>query len=226
MPTRSEHRPFLVGIAGGSGSGKTTLTRDLAERLGDACSVVQHDAYYRQLAHLPKAERDKVNFDHPDSLDNDLLQAHLGLLRTGKAIEQPDYDFASHTRKPNSIPVPSRPIILVEGILVLSLPKLREAVDLRVFVDAPADVRALRRARRDVEERGRTLTSVFDQWFATVRPMHDRFVEPARVFADIVVDGEDVRRTGLEHVLAALRARSGKQPAVAQRTRMSEGSRA
>ncbi|MSR38894.1 MAG: uridine kinase [Planctomycetes bacterium] len=218
-------RPFLVGIAGGSGSGKTTLTQLLATRLGSRCSVVQHDAYYRQLAHLPPQERAMVNFDHPDSLDNELLVAHLELLRGGTAIEQPEYDFTTHTRRAKTTSIAARPIVLVEGILVLSLQKLRQVLDLKVFVDAAADVRALRRARRDVEERGRTLNSVFDQWFATVRPMHDRFVDPARVFADVRIDGEDLKRRGVERIMMELQKYRGEQSVAAmstQRTLMSD----
>jgi len=185
-------RPLVaVAIAGGSSSGKTTLARAIAANLGDACAVLDHDSYYIDQSHLPPAQRQRVNYDDPASLDNSLLIDHLRRLRLGETIDKPRYCFASHSRLPESDPVTPNAVVLVEGILVLALPELHDAFDLRVFVDAPADVRALRRVRRDVRERGRTVDMVFEQWFATVRPMHERYVEPARETADMVVSGTE-----------------------------------
>jgi len=185
-------RPLVaVDIAGGSSRGKTTLARAIAANLGDACAVLDHDSYYIDQSHLPPAQRQRVNYDDPASLDNSLLIDHLRRLRLGETIDKPRYCFASHSRLPESDPVTPNAVVLVEGILVLALPELHDAFDLRVFVDAPADVRALRRVRRDVRERGRTVDMVFEQWFATVRPMHERYVEPARETADMVVSGTE-----------------------------------
>lgn len=185
----SQQRPFVIGIAGGSGSGKTSLARALFARLGgpEACIVLDHDSYYRDLSQLPPGNRGEANFDHPESLESDLLARHLAELRAGRAVARPCYDFASHTRLPTTLRVEPRPVIVCEGILLLAAPELRSSFDLRVFLDAPADVRVLRRMQRDVVERGRTLASVTQQYLDTVRPMHERFVEPARTTADLVL---------------------------------------
>ena len=185
------HRVYVVGIAGGTGSGKTTLANAFVARMGpDRVTVLAHDAYYRDLAHLPVAERARVNFDHPDALETPLLIQHLDVLRSGQAIGMPVYDFSTHTRRlDTAIQVPSRPVILVEGILVLADADLRACLDLKVFVDADADLRLIRRLRRDTQERGRGPASVMDQYRATVRPMHDRFVAPSTQHADVIVPG-------------------------------------
>ena len=206
MPQRV--RPFTVAIAGGSGSGKTSLTRALVESLGaDRCAVLDHDSYYRDLSDLPPAERARVNFDHPESLENGLLADHLAELRRGGAVQRPDYDFASYTRTPTTTLVEPRPIVLCEGILLLAVAELHDAFDLRVFLDTPADVRALRRVRRDLVERGRTVDSVVEQYLQSVRPMHERFVEPARATADLVLGWPHSPQEQTATVVAALRAR-------------------
>ncbi|MBL8722550.1 MAG: uridine kinase [Planctomycetes bacterium] len=202
------HPPFTVALAGGSGSGKTSLTRALLGQLGATrCAVLDHDSYYRDLAHLPLAQRAATNFDHPDSLESDLLAHHLAELRAGRAVQRPDYDFTSHTRKATSTRVEPRPIVLCEGILLLAAPELRSAFDLRVYVDTPADVRALRRVRRDIVERGRTVDSVFEQYLTTVRPMHEQFVEPARATADLVLGWQHEPHEWAATVVAVLRGR-------------------
>ncbi|MFK7741799.1 MAG: uridine kinase [Planctomycetota bacterium] len=184
-----QQKPFAIAIAGGSGSGKTTLARHLQASLTEArCALLEHDSYYRDLAHLPAAARSANNFDHPDSLESSLLAEHVRALRAGKSIERPEYDFVTHTRKAGSERVQPRPVLLCEGILLLAAPELRSTFDLRVFVDTPADVRALRRLERDIVERGRSITSVMRQYFATVRPMHEAYVAPSRRSADIVID--------------------------------------
>lgn len=197
-------RPVCVAICGGTGSGKTTLARALSDALGERCAVLDHDSYYRDLSHLPPKERAAVNFDHPDSLENGLLVEHLSDLRAGRTIEKPRYCFSTHSRLPEHDRVAPRPVVLVEGILLLALPELRSAFDLRVFVDVDDDVRALRRLRRDIDERGRTVESVVAQWLATVRPMHRRYVAPAMRAADLVVSGEEPIEQAAQRVLARL----------------------
>lgn len=203
-------RPFAVAIAGGSGSGKTSLTRALVGLLGrDRCAVLDHDSYYRDLAHLPPEVRADANFDHPESLENDLMAQHIERLRLGLPVERPVYDFTTHTRRAGTTRVEARPVILCEGILLLAVAELRSAFDLRVFVDTPADVRALRRVRRDIVERGRTVESVVHQYLESVRPMHERFVEPARASADLVLGWQHTPEEWAATVLATLRGRLG-----------------
>ncbi|MGE3173927.1 MAG: uridine kinase [Planctomycetota bacterium] len=199
----------LVAIVGGTGSGKTTLAGALARHLGARCAVLDHDAYYHDLSHLEPPLRAATNFDHPDALDNDLLLQQLQALRQGRAVDKPRYCFATHTRLPQRERVPAREIVLVEGILLLAPPRLRAAFDLRVFVDVDDDVRALRRLRRDIRERGRTVDSVYTQWLATVRPMHQQFVEPARAHADLIVSGEAPIEDAVRRIAAQLPAASG-----------------
>ena len=180
-------RPFVLGIAGGSGSGKTTITASVAERIGGDLDVLQHDAYYRHREDLSYEERTKVNYDHPDSLETSLLVAHLDGLLSGSTVEVPEYDFSVHLRRRETRSVAPAPIIVVEGILVLSEPDLRERMDLMVFVDTDADVRLSRRLQRDVTERGRTVESVLNQWERTVRPMYMAFVDPSKRHADLII---------------------------------------
>lgn len=180
-------RPFVMGIAGGSGSGKTTITQAVLDRLAGSVDVLQHDSYYRHRPELPFTERTEVNYDHPDSLETDLMVDHLEELLAGNPVDVPLYDFTEHLRRPETRRVIPTPIIVVEGILVLSEPSLRELMDLAVFVDTDADIRLSRRLRRDVSERDRTPESVLEQWERTVRPMHIAFVDPSKRHADLII---------------------------------------
>ena len=180
----------MIGVVGGSGAGKPTLVWGLADRLGADVSVLWFDEYYHALVHLTPDERALVNYDHPDSLDVDLLVSHLDGLLAGRPAEVPVYDFTTHTRTGTTRRVDPRPVIVVDGILVLAFPVIRERLDVSVFVEAPAEVRLGRRLDRDVRERGRTPESVRTQFAATVAPMHDAFVSPCRDLADLTLDGQ------------------------------------
>jgi len=182
-----EH-PLIIGIAGGSGSGKTTIAQSVVDIVGPGVVArLPHDAYYRDQAHLTYEERTQINYDHPDSLENELLIEHLVTLREGHSVDRPVYDFAHHTRAVETVRVEPESVILVEGILILAEPTLRDLMDLRVYVDTDADLRLIRRLTRDIIERGRTLDSVLAQYEKTVRPMHLQFVEPSKRYADIIV---------------------------------------
>lgn len=191
-------RSMVIGIAGGSGSGKTTIAEAIYEEIGPENGVlIQHDSYYRDHGHLPPEERSRVNYDHPDALETELLVRHLGELVEGQPVDVPVYDFKVHARRDETVRVQPRPVILVEGILVLFDAALRELMDLKIFVDTDADLRFMRRLRRDLEERARTLDSVFEQYLATVRPMHLQFVETSKRYADIVIpEGYNVGAVG------------------------------
>ena len=184
--------PILIGFSGGSGSGKTTLAAAIQEQLGNHRSAaLSLDAYYKDLSHLPLEGRAGVNFDHPDALDVQLLIQQLCQLRCGQAVEVPRYDFTTHTRRSEPLVLQSKAVVLVEGILLLALDSIRSLLDLKVFVDAPADIRFIRRLVRDIQERGRTVDSCIQQYYATTRPMHFAWVEPSKAFADMVVSGEE-----------------------------------
>lgn len=181
-------KPLVIGIGGGSGSGKTTIAEALINQAGrDNATLILHDSYYRDLAHMPIEERAAVNYDHPDSLETELLVEHLHALRHGAAIDKPLYDFTTHTRRDETERVEPRPVIVVEGVLVLAEPALREMMDLKIYVDTDSDLRIMRRLERDIRDRGRTLESVFEQYLATVRPMHIEFVAPSKASADLVI---------------------------------------
>lgn len=187
-PSDGKTGPLIIGMAGGSGSGKTTIAEAIVESVGtDSVTLIQHDAYYRDLGHLTLAERVKENFDHPDSLETDLLIAHLEMLRRGEVVERPVYNFSSHTRTSATVRVDPDLVVIVEGILVLTEPDLRALMDLRIYVDTDPDLRLLRRLRRDLLERGRTVDSVLHQYETTVRPMHLQFVEVSKRYADFIV---------------------------------------
>lgn len=178
---------LVVGIAGGTASGKTTLTRQLASRLGKDVTVIEHDSYYRAYHELSFEERTKLNYDHPDIYETELLVEHLAALRRGETVEVPVYDYSIYDRSDKTVTVAPAPVVVVEGILILADAALREQMDIKIFVDAEADVRILRRALRDGRERGRSLESVAAQYLATVKPMHEAFVEPSKRYADIIV---------------------------------------
>ena len=178
---------ILIGIAGGSGSGKTTLTQHLKDHFGSNVTVISHDSYYKRQVGKTYEERTKVTYDHPDAFETELLVHHLHQLLEGKTVHCPVYSFVEHNRTDETVTVSPTKVIIVEGILIFQDPALRDLFDIKIFVDADSDVRILRRAIRDVEERGRTLQSVVDQYLTTVKPMHEQFVEPSKKFADIVV---------------------------------------
>ena len=180
-------KPFIIGIAGGTGSGKTTLTRRLKERFGEDVSVVSPDNYYKRHDELPYEERCRLNYDHPDAFDTDLMVEQIEALRRGETIACPVYDFTVHNRSDDTLLIAPTSVIILEGILLFADARLRELMDVRIFVDTDADVRILRRVVRDVNKRGRTLESVVQQYLTTVKPMHEQFVEPSKRFAHIIV---------------------------------------
>ncbi|MCC6164176.1 MAG: uridine kinase [Acidobacteria bacterium] len=199
-------RPVVIGIAGGSGSGKTTVVRRLKASLGDdKVSVLEHDRYYRERSELRLEERAALNYDHPDSLETDLLVEHVRRLRSGEAIDAPQYDFARHNRLDERDPVLPRPALIVEGILIFADAPLRALMDVKVFVDADDDTRFIRRLQRDVAERGRTVQSVIDQYLSTVKPMHLEFVEPSKRYADIIVPQGGHNDVAIEMLLTLAR---------------------
>lgn len=181
-------KPLLIGLAGGTGSGKTTVTRAILQALPPASvSVLEHDSYYKDQGKLSFAERLQTNYDHPFAFDTPLLIRHLQRLQRGETISKPVYSFVEHTRLPETEAVPSRPVVILEGILILEDRRIRDLLDIKVFVDTDADVRIIRRIARDIKERGRTLDSVVDQYLSVVRPMHLQFVEPTKRYADIII---------------------------------------
>lgn len=195
----------MIGIAGGTGSGKTTLTRHLKDRFGDSVTVIFHDNYYRSHSELPYEERCTLNYDHPDAFETDLLVRHLQTLRRGEPIQCPTYDFTVHDRKAETITIRPSSVILIEGILAFENKALRDMMDIKIFVDTDADVRILRRILRDVEERGRSLESVVNQYLTTVKPMHERFVEPSKRYADILVLDGGHNQVALEMITQRIR---------------------
>jgi uridine kinase len=179
---------LIIGICGGTGSGKTTVANRILESVSASQVVfIQQDSYYRNITDLPLDYRNIANFDHPDALDNDLLVNHVRRLKAGEAVALPQYDFTTSTRMNETRHVDSKPIVIVEGILIFSDPRLLEQMDIKVFVDTPDDIRFIRRLRRDLAERGRTVESVIEQYIATVRPMHMQFVEPSKRHADVII---------------------------------------
>jgi len=179
---------MIIGICGGTGSGKTTVANRILESVcAREVVFIQQDSYYRNLKDLPLDFRQVANFDHPDALDNELLIHHVRKLKNGEAIDLPIYDFKTHSRLNETRPVDPKPILIVEGILIFSEPRLLELMDIKVFVDTPDDIRFIRRLRRDIAERGRTVDSVIEQYTATVRPMHMQFVEPSKRYADVII---------------------------------------
>ena len=202
-------RPVLIGLCGGSGSGKSTVTEQLYANTGsERCTVIRQDNYYKDPSHLSFEDRQKTNYDHPFAFDNDLFIEHLKLLREGKSVDMPEYDFSVHNRKKETIRLEPKDIILIEGILLFSEPRILELLDMRIFVDTDSDVRILRRIKRDMKERARSLDSVIDQYMATVRPAHLQFVEPSKRYADIIVPeggynkvALDLIQTKVDHIL-------------------------
>jgi uridine kinase len=185
---RQRPTSMIIGICGGTGSGKTTIARKIVETVGaEAVILLEQDSYYRNLIDMPLDERHLANFDHPDSIDSDMLVNHIKRLKDGLTVEMPVYDFKTHTRSDEITVLHPKPVVMVEGILIFAESRIRELLDIRVFVDTPDDIRFIRRLQRDIRERGRTYESVISQYYASVRPMHMEFVEPSKRYADIIV---------------------------------------
>ena len=199
-------KPLILGIAGGTGSGKTTIARAvMAELPPGAVAYIQHDAYYRDRPDLSLEDRAALNFDHPDALENDLLVEHVDHLVRGLAIDRPNYDFVAHRREAQTTRVAPAAVVLIEGILIFADPRLTSRFDIKLFVDTPADIRVLRRARRDIEQRGRTFDDVRRQYYATVRPMHEAFVEPTKYAADLIIPEGGDRRVAIDLIVGRIR---------------------
>jgi len=199
-------KPVVIGVAGGSGSGKTTVVNEITRRLGpDEVAFIQHDSYYYDRSHVPPDERVNINYDHPDALETPLLIEHLRTLKDGREVAVPVYDFTNHARTPSSERVQPRSVVIVEGILILSDRELRELMDIRVFVDTDADLRILRRIERDLTERGRSLSSVVQQYLQTVRPMHLEFVEPSKRYAHIIIPEGGHNQVAVDMLLTKIR---------------------
>jgi len=195
----------IIGITGGSGSGKSTVARKVAESIdGASVAFLDMDAYYRNFAHLPVEERRKVNWDHPDAFDWDLLVQQLEELRSGRSVEKPVYDFVTHTRSGRTVSIPPADVIVIDGILLFGDARVREICDVKVFVDADADIRLLRRIRRDIGERGRPLEEILDQYLSTVQPMHLQFVEPTKRYADIIVPRGGHNLVAIQMIIARI----------------------
>ena len=197
---------LVVGIAGGSGSGKTTVVRAISEAFGNAVAVLEHDAYYRDQSRLSLEERLKTNYDHPFAFDTDLYIDHAKQLIGGREVERPVYSFESYTRTSDTVCVEPAGVLILEGILVLEDARIRELMDIKAFVDADPDVRFIRRLMRDVQERGRTLESVVDQYLNVVRPMHLQFVEPTKRYADVIIPEGGFNRVAIELLIARLKS--------------------
>jgi uridine kinase len=192
----------VIGVVGGSGSGKTTVARSIYDMPGMDAAFLDQDAYYRDLAHLPLEERKRVNFDHPDAFDTELLVTHLEALARGDAIEKPSYDYAAYTRAARTERIESRDVVLVDGILLFADARLRALIDIKIYVDVAEDVRFIRRLQRDTQTRGRSMDEVIRQYLATVRPMHLEFVEPSKRYADIIIPEGGFNRIGIEMIQA------------------------
>jgi uridine kinase len=199
-------RPLIIGIAGGTGSGKTTIAAAIQQELRENITFITQDAYYRSFSDMPWEERNQINFDHPDSFDNELLVRHLQALKNGLPIYMPVYDFKSHLRSEDTILKRPAKIIIVEGILIFADEVLREEFDIRIFVDTDADIRILRRIERDIKDRGRSLDSILHQYRTTVRPMHIEFVEPTKRFADVIIPEGGHNLVGIDMIVGKLKS--------------------
>ena len=203
----TQNTSLVIGIAGGTGSGKTTIADYILDTVGpEKISFLPHDAYYHELTDLSQEERARVNFDHPSSLETELLIQHINQLKSGNSIELPNYDFKTHTRTPDTTTVHPQQILIVEGILLFAEPELRELFDLKIYVDTDADIRFIRRLRRDIEERGRTTDSVINQYLGTVRPMHLEFVEPSKRYASVIIPEGGYNHVALDLIVARIEA--------------------
>lgn len=179
--------PIIIGIAGGTASGKSTLAENIQKKFNDRITMISHDSYYKDNNDITFEERKLQNYDHPDAFDNEMLIEHLKELKQCKTIERPNYSFVTYSREPQTTTVYPAKVIIVDGILIFENPELRDLMDIKIFVDADADIRFIRRLERDINERGRTVDSVINQYISTVKPMHEQFVEPSKKHADIIV---------------------------------------
>ncbi len=203
----NQETPLVIGIAGGTGSGKTTVAKAILKGVGmDRISFLPHDAYYRDLSHLTHEQRKKINFDHPDSLESELLVQHILQLKNWQPVHLPVYDFTIHSRTDRTVLVRPHRVILVEGILIFYEPELRKLFDVKIFVDTDTDIRFIRRLQRDILERGRTTESVVNQYLSTVRPMHMEFVEPSKRYADVIIPEGGLNTVALDMVIARIEA--------------------
>jgi uridine kinase len=199
--------PIVIGVAGGSGSGKTTVVNAIVEALGSPqVTVLQHDSYYIDRSEVAPSERVRINYDHPDALETKLLVEHLGALRSGNPVDVPIYDYTNHTRRTEARTAHPRKVVILEGILILAEPTLRQMMDIRVFVDTDADIRFIRRLTRDLNERGRAVESVVEQYLGTVQPMHLEFVEPSKRHAHVIVPEGGMNLVAVEMLIARIRA--------------------
>ena len=219
-------KPLIIGIAGGTGPGKSTVARNVAKALStSSVAFIDMDAYYRNFAHVPLEERRHINWDHPDAFDWDLLLTQLTALLGGESIDKPIYDFVSHTRSAQTASIPTAEVIVIDGILLFVDARVRDLCDVKVFVDADADIRLIRRIRRDVAKRGRALEEVIEQYLTTVQPMHLQFVEPSKRYADVIVPRGGHNPVAIEMIVAKIERRLAS-PRIEQPAHTGEGSRA
>lgn len=199
-------RPIFIGITGGTGSGKSTIAREIYNKFGEQCiAMIEQDSYYKDQSHLSFDERIKTNYDHPDAFDTALIVEHLNKLLSGEAINKPIYDFEVHNRKKETIRVESRDIVILEGILILQEPEIRDLLNIKIYVDTDADVRIIRRLIRDMNERGRTVESVINQYLNVVRPMHMQFTEPTKRYADIIIPEGGQNKVAIDIIVANIK---------------------
>ena len=196
--------PVIIGIAGGTGAGKSTMCRQIAGTIEEDIVIVSHDMYYKDLSHMPVSERDRQSFDHPSALDNKLFISHLTALKKGNPIDAPCYDFVSHIRTAEIRRIDPVKTILVEGLMLYTDKRIRDILDYKIYIDLGPDIRFIRRLKRDTEERGRNMNSVIEQYLATVKPMHDQYVEPSRKYADFVISGVD-DKSGMNEIMVVIR---------------------
>jgi len=201
----SKNLPIIIGIAGGTGSGKTTVANVILEKVGkDRIAYLPHDAYYRDLRNLPPEQKAAINFDHPHSLESELMVEHILKLKKNEPVDLPIYDFSKHSRTSQTIRIEPHPVIIVEGILIFAEPDLRNLFDVKIFVDTSADIRFIRRLQRDIAERGRTMENVIQQYLSTVRPMHLEFVEPSKRYAHVIIPEGGLNEVAMDMVIARI----------------------
>ncbi|MDM0921922.1 uridine kinase [Clostridium perfringens] len=204
-------RPIFIGITGGTGSGKSTIAKEIYRQFGEDCiAMIEQDSYYKDQSHLSMENRVKTNYDHPNAFDNNLLVSHLESLLNGHSIQKPSYDFSIHNRIEDTTKVEPKEIVIVEGILILEDPRIRELLDIKIYVDTDADVRIIRRMVRDINERGRTMESVINQYLNVVKPMHNQFTEPTKKFADIIIPEGGHNKVAIDIIVAKIKEVLGK----------------